>query len=51
MYTPLIDLTISDPNTMIAVMVEAKRLRNKIGQANKILTADQQLYKVLVDIK
>ena len=51
MYTPLIDLTISDPNTMITVMVEAKRFRNKIGQANKILTADQQLYKVLVDIK
>ena len=51
MYTPLIDLTPSDPSTMMTAMVEAERLTNMTGQTNTIFTADQQLYKVLVDIE
>ena len=51
MYTPLIELTPSDPSTIITAMVEAERLTNMTGQTNTIFTADQQLYKVLVDIE
>ena len=36
---------------MMTAMVEAKRFTNTIGQINTIFTADQQLYKVLVDIR
>ena len=51
MYTPLIDITPSDPSTMMTAIVEAERLTNMAGHTNTIFTADQQLYKVLVDIK
>ena len=51
MYTPLIDLTASDPSRMVTAVVEAERLTNMIGQINAIFTADEQLYRVLVDIK
>ena len=36
---------------MMTAMVEAERLTNMTGQTNTIFTADQQLYKVLVDIE
>ena len=48
-YTPLIDMTPSDPDTMTAMM-EAARLTNDTGQSFTIFTADQQLYRVIVDI-
>ena len=51
MYTPLIDLTASDPSRMVTAVVEAERLTNMTGQINAIFTADEQLYRVLVDIK
>ena len=47
MYTPPIDLTPSDPSTMMTAMVEAERRTNMTGQTDTIFTADQQLYKVL----
>ena len=49
-YTPLIDMPPADPNTMLTAMVEAQRLTNETGQSYTIFTADQQLYKVVVDI-
>ena len=51
MYTPLIDLKPSDPTTMMTAMVEAQRLTQLTGQEYTVLTSDQQLFKVLVDIK
>ena len=36
MYTPLIDMTPSDPTTMKSVMLEAKRLTKKAGQATTL---------------
>ena len=51
MYTPLIDMKPSDPTTMMKSMVEAQRITQQTGQQHTIFTSDQQLYKVLVDIK
>ena len=51
MYTPLIDLKPSDPTTMLTAMVEAERLTHETGQKYTILTCDQQLYKVMCDMK
>ena len=51
MYTPLIDLKPSDPTTMLTAMTEAQRLTEESGQQFTIFTCDQQLYKVLCDIK
>ena len=51
MYTPLIDLKPSDPTTMMTAMLEAQRITKNTGQNYTIITCDQQLYKVLVDIK
>ena len=51
MYTPIIDLTPSDPSRMVTAVVEGERLTNMTGQIKAIFTADEQLYKVLVDIK
>ena len=50
-YTPLIDLKPSDPTTMLTSAVEAMRLNQERGQKYTVFTADQQLYKVLCDIK
>jgi len=49
-YTLLIDLKPSDHTTIYTAMVEAKRMTNATGQKHTILTCDQQLYKVMVDI-
>ena len=45
MYTSHIDLTQSDPSTMMTAMVKSERLTNITGQTNGIFTVDQQLYK------
>ena len=51
MYTPLIDQKPSDPTTMMTAMLEAQHITRLTGQKHTIFTSDQQLYKVLVDIK
>lgn len=48
-YTPLIDLTPSDPNTMMTPMVEAGKTTHSTSQKDTVFTCDQQLYKVLTD--
>ena len=49
-YTPLIDMKPSDPDTMLTAMVEAERLEKSTGQYIVVFTCDQQLYKVAVNI-
>jgi hypothetical protein len=49
-YTPLIDMTPSDPTTMMTAMLEAKRLTEENGQIYTVFTADQQLYRVMVNV-
>ena len=49
-YTPLIDMSPSDPDTIMTSMVEAMRLTEETGQTNTILTADQAIYRIIVDI-
>ena len=51
-YTPLIDMKPSDPDTMLTAMVEAERLVKSTGQYIDIVvfTCDQQLYQVAVNI-
>ena len=49
-YTPLIDQKPSDHTTIFTAMVETRRITNETGQKHTILTCDQQLYKIMVDI-
>ena len=49
-YTPLIDMTPSDPDTIMAAMIEAQRLTNACGQTITVFTNDQQLYRVAVNV-
>ena len=49
-YTPLIDMKPSDPDTMLTAMVEAERLVKSTGQDIVVFTCDQQLYQVAVNI-
>ena len=49
-YIPLIGMTPSDPDTMMTAMMEATRLTNDTGLSFTICIADQQLYRVIVDI-
>ena len=49
-YTPLIDMKPSDPDTMLTAMIEADRLVKSTGQNIVVFTCDQQLYKVAVNI-
>ena len=49
-YTPLIDQNPSNTPTMMTAMIEAEKLTNEAGQAYTVFTADQQLYRVILDI-
>lgn len=49
-YTPLFDMTPSDPDTMMTAMADAKRITEKCGQEYTVFTADQQLYRVMVNV-
>ena len=50
-YLPLIDMTPSDPDTIMTTLHEAKRPTKERGQKNAIFTSDQQLYKVAVEVQ
>ncbi len=50
LYTPLIDMTPSDPDTMMTAMSEAQRLTKRCGQTYTVFTADQQLYRVMINV-
>ena len=49
-YLPLIDMKPSDPDTMLTAMMRVKELTAQTGQTFSILTCDQQLYRVAVQI-
>ena len=49
-FHPLLDKTPSDPSTILTAMVDAERITNRSGQEITIFTADQQLYRVAIDI-
>ena len=51
MYTPLIDMTPSDPTTMKSAMLEAKRLTKKASKATALFTADLQLHCVGLNVQ
>ena len=51
MYLPLVDAKPSDPSTMMTAAVKAMQLTEQTGQEYTLMTCDQQLYKILVDIK
>lgn len=43
-------MTPSDPTTIVCALVEARRLIKNGGQLYTILTADQQLYRVTLNV-
>ena len=49
-YLPLIDMTPSDPSTMLTAIYQGGKLTSDTGQNVLIITCDQHLYKVVVDI-
>ncbi len=49
-YTPLIDMTPADPDTMMSAVVEVQKLSKQCGQNYTVFTNDQQLYKVTVNV-
>lgn len=49
-YTPLIDMKPSDPDTIMTAMVEARRMTRGTNQSVTLFTLDQQLYRVAVDV-
>ena len=51
MYLPLIDASPTDRSTMMTALVEAMRLTEETCQPYTVITCDQQLYKILVDLK
>ena len=51
MYVPLIDASPTDSSTMMTALVEAMRLTEETCQPYTVVTCDQQLYKILVDLK
>ena len=50
-YLPLIDMNPAHPDSMLTAMTAAQRLTKACGQAITILTNDQQLYRVAVNVK
>ena len=49
-YTPLIDMVPSEPDTIMTAMNEAQKLTLSTGQAFTLFTNDQQLYRVAVHV-
>ena len=50
LYRPLIDMTPSDPTTMMTAIVEAQTFARQSNQAFTVFTADQQLYRVMLNV-
>ena len=50
-YLPLVNMTPSDPGTIMRVLHEANRVTKERGQKYAIFTSDQQLYKVAVKVR
>ena len=49
-YTPLLDTTPCDPDTVLTSMYEVQRITQSTGQEYTFYTTDQQLYKIVVGV-
>ena len=47
---PLMDMTPSDPDTMMTALSQAQRLSAHAGQHITVFTCDQQLYRVALNV-
>ena len=50
MYMPLINMTPSDPDSIMTALYQAQQITSQHGQENVLFTADLQLYRVAVNI-
>lgn len=50
MYLPLIDQPPTNHDTVLTTMMELRRITNECGQSFTVFTADQAIYKVVIDI-
>ena len=50
-YRLLINLPPADPSTVLSSMVNSQNLANEFGQQHTVLTGDQQIHKVTVNVK
>ena len=48
-YTPLIDMKPSNPDTIMTAMIKAQQMTQGTNQSTTLLTFNQQLYKVAAD--
>ena len=49
-YSPLIDMVLSDPSTILTGIIESCRITKHTGQSMTVFTADQQLCRVAVNV-
>jgi hypothetical protein len=49
-YKPLIDRKPADPSTMLTAMHAIEKISKDAGQEDALMTCDQQLFRVMVDI-
>ena len=49
-YMPLIDMTPSDPHTMVTALSQAQRLSAQARQHITVFTCDQQLHRVALNV-
>ena len=50
-YRPLINLPPADPSAVLSSMINSQYLANGFGQQHTLLTGDQQIHKVTVNVK
>ena len=50
-YLPLIDMPPAHPDTIMTAMSKAQRMTQEIGQTFTLFTADQQLYRVALEVQ
>ena len=50
-YLPLIDMPPAHPDTIMTAMSKAQQLTEKIGPNFTVFTADQQLYRVAIEVQ
>ena len=49
-YRSMINKTPTDPSTMLTAMSDLKKISKDAGQSFSMLTCDQQLYRVMLDV-
>ena len=49
-YRPLLGKNPSDPSTVLTAMLDSKRVVKEAGQDENVITADIQIYRIMVDL-